>query len=185
MTEEGDPTNHASSPSLGGELSASNDDEGYLADNDTLSTSGTNENSGRASPNSSKAPTIRSYSSSIDRDALLHDVHGRTVNRTSNHYMLPADEAEHSRLDIQHEMLRLKMDGLFFRPDVVKQILAPRRNPVPAVLDIGTGSGSWVVDMAKAFPHARVVGLDLVPANLSSYVTTSPLKHNLRCPSTY
>jgi len=46
--------------------------------------------------------------------------------------------------------------------------MAPRQTETPAALDVGTGSGSWVIDMARLFPHAEIVGLDLVPANLSS-----------------
>ena len=33
----------------------------------------------------------------------------------------------------------------------------PRR-----VLDLGCGNGSWVCDVARAFPNATVVGVDLV-----------------------
>jgi trans-aconitate methyltransferase len=33
----------------------------------------------------------------------------------------------------------------------------PRR-----VLDLGCGNGSWVTDVARAFPSATVVGVDLV-----------------------
>ncbi|KAG9016617.1 hypothetical protein FRB90_002778 [Tulasnella sp. 427] len=33
--------------------------------------------------------------------------------------------------------------------------------------DIGSGSGSWMLDMAKMFPHAEFVGMDLAPANLT------------------
>ncbi|KAG8923725.1 hypothetical protein FRC00_005934, partial [Tulasnella sp. 408] len=34
--------------------------------------------------------------------------------------------------------------------------------------DIGTGSGAWAIAMARQFPDADVVGLDLVPVNSSS-----------------
>lgn len=66
-------------------------------------------------------------------------------------------------------MFRVAMNGFYSKPDVVKRILALRPEGVepPAILDIGTGSGSWVLDMAKEFPHAEVVGVDLTPANLA------------------
>jgi len=80
-----------------------------------------------------------------------------------------ADSDEHGRLDVQHRMLRIKMDGLYWTAEAVRPILAPRPegSEPPAILDIGTGSGSWVVDMARQFPHCDVVGMDLAPANLS------------------
>lgn len=84
------------------------------------------------------------------------------------HYMLPADATEHSRLDLQHELLKKKRGGLFYAPQAVKRALAPRDGSQPSILDVGSGSGSWVIEMARQFPHAEVVGLDLAPANLSS-----------------
>ncbi|KAG8953833.1 hypothetical protein FRC04_001463 [Tulasnella sp. 424] len=79
--------------------------------------------------------------------------------------MLPADAVEHNRLDLQHEMLTTKIGGLFLCPDAVQRALAPRPNARPAVLDVGTGSGSWAIGVARMFPHADVVGLDLAPVN--------------------
>lgn len=99
---------------------------------------------------------------------------------------MPADVDEHGRLDIQHETLKIQMGALYYPVDLVRRILAPRPpgDQAPAILDIGTGSGecaihrskgasvtfcqgSWAVDMAEEFPHAEVVGVDIVPANLA------------------
>ena len=79
-----------------------------------------------------------------------------------------ADIDEHSRLDLQHAMLKLAMDGIFVNADVAKRAMTKRDGKAPAALDVGTGSGSWVVDCAKLFPEAEVVGLDLVPAHLAT-----------------
>ncbi|KAG9048342.1 hypothetical protein FS837_000214 [Tulasnella sp. UAMH 9824] len=76
-----------------------------------------------------------------------------------------ADATEHKRLDLQHDMLTARMGGLFLCPDVVERALKPRGNSQPAVLDVGTGSGSWAIGVAQMFPHANVVGLDLAPVN--------------------
>ncbi|KAG8912285.1 hypothetical protein FRC01_005177 [Tulasnella sp. 417] len=120
--------------------------------------------SGRNSPSLS----VYSYHSSVDGSTMLRDIHGRTFNNTSDNYMLPADVAEHGRLDLQHEMLKKKRGGLFYAPQAVRKALAPREGSRPSILDVGSGSGTWVIEMGRQFPHAEVVGLDLAPANLSS-----------------
>lgn len=68
-------------------------------------------------------------------------------------YALPKDDAEINRLDFQHYMLRYALRGNY---------LAPIGQPHD-VLDVGSGSGRWAMEMAQAFPQANVVGLDLVP----------------------
>lgn len=85
-----------------------------------------------------------------------------------------ADIAEHKRLDIQHEMLREKLNGLYPRQisNEVRKLLSRQRGddqPPPAVLDVGTGSGSWAIDIARLFTNAEVTGMDLVPSNTFSY----------------
>lgn len=68
-------------------------------------------------------------------------------------------------------MFKERLNGLYpeqIAPKVHRLLSAKAsQGAVPAVFDIGTGSGSWVVDMAKLFPNAEVTGMDLVPANLS------------------
>ncbi|CUS09613.1 unnamed protein product [Tuber aestivum] len=67
-------------------------------------------------------------------------------------YVLPNDEAESDRLDLQHQMLSL-LFGLH---------RAPLQNP-QKILDIGTGTGIWAVEMADKFPSSEVIGNDLSP----------------------
>jgi ubiquinone/menaquinone biosynthesis C-methylase UbiE len=59
---------------------------------------------------------------------------------------------EQSRLTFQHHALRTVMAGNF---------LAPVPHPT-AILDVVCGSGAWTAEMAKLFPEAEVVGLDVV-----------------------
>ncbi|EJD51189.1 S-adenosyl-L-methionine-dependent methyltransferase [Auricularia subglabra TFB-10046 SS5] len=93
----------------------------------------------------------------------LRELHGRKFSSINNTYMLPADDKEFDRLNVQHVMLSLLVGGLLPVPDeIVHGLLS--RDDKPAVLDVGSGSGHWAVDMALQHPHARVVGLDLVPA---------------------
>lgn len=68
-------------------------------------------------------------------------------------YALPADGEEVNRLDFQHYMLRFAFQGNF---------AAPIAQPA-SVLDVGTGTGRWAIEMAFAFPDANVIGLDVKP----------------------
>ncbi len=68
-------------------------------------------------------------------------------------YVLPKDDKEVQRLDFQHYMLRYLLRGNY---------ASPLRNPT-SILDVGCGTGRWAMDMATVFPHANIVGIDLVP----------------------
>ena len=65
---------------------------------------------------------------------------------------MPTDEKEQDRLDLHHEILLQLMD--------YKYHLAPLDTP-HRILDIGTGTGIWAVDMAYRYPCAEVTGTDL------------------------
>ncbi|QRV74925.1 methyltransferase domain protein [Ceratobasidium sp. AG-Ba] len=45
---------------------------------------------------------------------------------------------------------------------VVQDQLSNRGEPI-SVADFGSGAGDWVVGMANEFPHAQIIGFDLVP----------------------
>lgn len=63
---------------------------------------------------------------------------GRLFNSSHPEYILPADEEEHSRLDRQHEMLKLHIGGaLYTEPELIKRVLAPDQGLRPKVLDVG------------------------------------------------
>ncbi len=68
-------------------------------------------------------------------------------------YLLPKDVSESNRLDLQHYMLRYVLRGNF---------VAPVQTPHD-ILDVGCGTGRWGAEMAQQFPHANVVGVDIVP----------------------
>jgi trans-aconitate methyltransferase len=71
-------------------------------------------------------------------------------------------------LDLPHHCFLMMRNGRLFS--------APLRNP-QRVLDVGTGTGLWVMDFADEFPSAQVIGTDLspiqpgwVPPNAQFYV---------------
>jgi len=70
-------------------------------------------------------------------------------------YLLPNDEAEQDRLDLRHHVCSLVLGGRLFR--------APIGSNPQRVLDIGTGTGAWAIDMADEFASAIVIGTDLSP----------------------
>ncbi|KAL4788343.1 hypothetical protein BJX76DRAFT_344981 [Aspergillus varians] len=80
---------------------------------------------------------------------------GRTYHRYhEGSYVYPNDEREMDRLDMQHHICKmLTGERLFFAP-----LINPR-----TVLDIGTGSGIWPIELASIFPHAQITGTDLSP----------------------
>lgn len=71
-------------------------------------------------------------------------------------YMLPKDDQEIDRLDLQHYMLRSILQENYLAP-----LKMPKR-----ILDIGCGTGRWAIEVAEAFPTADIVGLDIVKPTL-------------------
>ncbi|MCJ1313077.1 hypothetical protein MMC25_006754 [Agyrium rufum] len=72
----------------------------------------------------------------------------------AGHYPLPNDESELDRLDLQHHVITLLLNGELH--------LAPLTNP-KKMLDIGCGTGLWAIEIADRFPNAVVIGTDLSP----------------------
>ncbi|TDZ13500.1 putative methyltransferase tdiE [Colletotrichum spinosum] len=71
-------------------------------------------------------------------------------------YVLPNDELEMDRLDIAHAMVYKAIgDRLYLAPI--------EEDKVHRILDVGTGTGIWAMEMGDVFPNAEVIGNDLSP----------------------
>lgn len=80
-------------------------------------------------------------------------------------YLFPNDETEQDRLDMVHHIFLLILGG--------KLASAPIPESPQRILDIGTGTGIWAIDMADEFPSAQVIGNDLSPIQPRWYIATS------------
>lgn len=101
----------------------------------------------------------------------------RTKTCTPTAYVFPNDPPELDRLDDQYELVKEMMDGQLH--------LAPftPENPPTKILDIGTGTGLWAVEMGDEYPSAHIIGTDLspvqpalVPPNVRFFVEDSYAK---------
>ena len=85
--------------------------------------------------------------------------HGRRYHAyQAGAYQFPNDEKELNRMDIEHHNQKLQMDG--------KLHMCPLDNP-EQILDLGTGTGIWAMDMADQYPHCEMIGTDLSPVQPS------------------
>ncbi|KAG8958967.1 hypothetical protein FRC03_008577 [Tulasnella sp. 419] len=108
-------------------------------------------------------------------DYKYRNLFGRAFNAHRDSYMLPADGEEHYRLDRQHDLLKYDLgNSLYDAPEHVKKVLRPGQTERPRVLDVGTGSGRWALEMAAEFPHADVVAIDLAPPSLTEVSSVPP-----------
>ncbi|KAK4541438.1 hypothetical protein LTR36_008039 [Oleoguttula mirabilis] len=81
-------------------------------------------------------------------------------------YYTPNDEQEMDREDMKHHWAKLILSG--------KLHLAPIGASPGKILDLGTGTGIWCVEMGDLYPSATIIGTDLskiqpswVPPNVS------------------
>jgi len=94
---------------------------------------------------------LRTYNDGLDdeRRQDLYPIASLVVGTAAGRRLEDGDG-----LELHHQMLLLVQDGKLFR--------APVANP-QAILDVGTGTGAWAVDVADEFPSAQVIGTDLSP----------------------
>ncbi|EGX46144.1 hypothetical protein AOL_s00110g308 [Orbilia oligospora ATCC 24927] len=99
---------------------------------------------------------LETYTTSLSDSAFDYQYeNGRRYHKfREGQYAFPNDETEQDRLDMHHHMLTIVQKGeLHGAP-----LDAPQQ-----VLDIGTGTGIWAIEMADKYPSAVVIGNDLSP----------------------
>ena len=69
-------------------------------------------------------------------------------------YAFPNDEEELNRMNLENHLFFMLLGGKLHH--------APLKSP-QRILDLGTGSGIWAVEIADQYPSAAVVGTDLSP----------------------
>lgn len=111
----------------------------------------------------SPTPSVMTMNSCI-RANVFRQEYGRGLNNFSEVYRLPADEDEFERLDYQHLMF-IEVMGKY--PQPLYEVLAYEPGVRKSVVDLGCGSGSWILDVAHDFPHVDAVGVDLIPLQVT------------------
>ncbi|KXT06230.1 hypothetical protein AC579_2611 [Pseudocercospora musae] len=109
----------------------------------------------------SLADSTTSITSSI-RDSVFNYQfeHGRRYHAfQAGKYIFPNDEQEMERMDIEHHNQKLQMNGHLF--------LCPLVDEPTDILDLGTGTGIWCIDMADKYPDCQLIGTDLSPVQPS------------------
>lgn len=103
------------------------------------------------------ADTASNYSDATDSPPPIR-AHGHLYHH-SGRVWTPCDESERGRQDKLGLIFKLALDGAHTTMPV------PLDKPVQ-ILDIGTGTGRWALDMGAAYPLAQVTGIDISAALL-------------------
>ncbi len=78
-------------------------------------------------------------------------------NDNEPEYLLPNDTNESIRLKIQHHVLKYTWNGIDYLAPIDKQFEAGGLR----ILDVGCGSGEWLLNMSKKHPDCTFVGIDI------------------------
>ncbi|KAK1719499.1 S-adenosyl-L-methionine-dependent methyltransferase [Colletotrichum acutatum] len=101
---------------------------------------------------------MSSYTASLSSSVVDYPTeYGRTYHAfRAGSYNFPNDERESDRLDLTHTvMVKTIGNKLFLAP--IDEAKTHR------ILDIGTGTGIWAIEVGDFFPNAEVTGIDLSP----------------------
>ncbi|KLO14705.1 S-adenosyl-L-methionine-dependent methyltransferase [Schizopora paradoxa] len=107
----------------------------------------------------------QSYTYSVTDDiaeTLFKESHGRWLNTMQPLYQLPVDEDENKRQEYFHKMMYMILGEKNYIGPVQEVLALPSHRP-KEILDIGTGTGDWAIQLADEFPDVEVTGVDLAP----------------------
>ena len=99
-------------------------------------------------------------------EAYGHKYHG------SGRIWVPIDESAVRHAVIQHDLFKLILNDRLTEtrlPIEDPNYKAPNGQPF-SILDVGSGTGTWAVEMARTFPQAEVLGIDITSALLPTDV---------------
>ncbi|KAF9876609.1 xanthine dehydrogenase [Colletotrichum karsti] len=98
-----------------------------------------------------------SDSASLSSSVYAHEYENGRRYHSYRHgrYPMPNDEGEKSREDMKHALMMELTDGKLFYSPIGDD---PRK-----IIDIGTGTGIWAIEVADQFPGADVLAFDLSP----------------------
>ncbi|KAF4459461.1 s-adenosyl-l-methionine-dependent methyltransferase [Fusarium albosuccineum] len=104
---------------------------------------------------SADVDSLRDSTASITSSILEYrHINGRPFQQSkTTEYWAPTDDQYQAGQDLAHHYNLVLLDD--------KLYLAPIDKDPQAILDVGTGTGIWAIDMADEFPSAEVIGTDI------------------------
>ncbi|KAJ3527230.1 hypothetical protein NM208_g10802 [Fusarium decemcellulare] len=99
--------------------------------------------------------SLRDSTASITSSILEYrHINGRPFQQSkTTEYWAPTDDQYQAGQDLAHHYNLVLLDD--------KLYLAPIDKDPQAILDVGTGTGIWAIDIADEFPSAEVIGTDI------------------------
>jgi len=121
------------------------EDGSIIVDQDDVGTDAGYETDTNASASTSLAESVRDY--------VFEN--GRRYHRfREGRYNFPNDDVEQQREDMKHNMVKMLCGQLYF---------APIGDNPRHIIDLGTGTGIWAIEMGDLFERADILGVDLSP----------------------
>ncbi|KAH8886741.1 S-adenosyl-L-methionine-dependent methyltransferase [Thozetella sp. PMI_491] len=151
------PTESRLAPSLDEENSAREEEEDQNDASEQAEENAATDSSALGSDVGYQSDSESAASTSLAGSVLDYPYeNGRRYHRfLEGRYAFPNDEPEQEREDLKHYCIVMLCDKKLF--------FAPIGDQIQRILDIGTGTGAWAIDMGDQFPTAFIEGIDLSP----------------------